>query len=88
MRVMAKENEDKSKPKRGRPAKPEGSARDGKPLHCWIDEQLREAMDEACRRNRRKLREEVSIALENYLRTLGLWPPAPPGSSPPETSAS
>jgi hypothetical protein len=84
MRVMTKESDDTSKPKRGRPRKTEGTPREGSPLHCWIDDNLREAIDEACRRNRRKLREEVSIALEMYLRTLGLWPPpATPGDTSP-----
>ncbi len=47
----------------------------GKPLHVWIDAALRDAVETARRRNRRNLREEVSIALEQYLGQIGLWPP-------------
>jgi hypothetical protein len=49
--------------------------RKGKPLNVWIESDLRKAIDEACKRNRRKLNEEVSIALEEYLEKLDLWPP-------------
>ena len=42
-------------------------------LHVWIDSDLRDALEVACKKHRRKLRDEVSIALEDYLRRLGLW---------------
>lgn len=49
------------------------AARKGSPLNLWIDSDLREALERARQRNRRNLREEVSIALEKYLREMGLW---------------
>lgn len=47
--------------------------RTGKPLHVWLDPALRDAVETARKRNRRKLKDEVSIALEDYLRRMGLW---------------
>src|SRR5690348_10340631 len=66
-----------SKPKkgRGRPA----TGRKGKPLNVWLDAALRDAIERCRKGNRRALREEVAIALEEYLLKQGLWPP--PGSS-------
>jgi hypothetical protein len=58
--------------------------RTGKPLHVWLEPALRDAIEEARRRGRRSLRGEVSIALEQYLKGLGLWPPPPPGQLPEE----
>lgn len=55
--------------------KPTKPVRVGKPLHVWIDSLLRDAIETARKRNRRNLREEVSIALEQYLGQIGLWPP-------------
>lgn len=49
--------------------------RSGTPLHVWLDEPLREAIEAARKKNRRSLRDEVSIALEKYLTEQGLWPP-------------
>lgn len=48
--------------------------RKGKPLHVWLEPALRDAIDESADLHRRKITEEVSIALEKYLETLGLWP--------------
>lgn len=50
--------------------------RKGKPLHVWIEGALRDAMDRSAEKSRRTLTEEVSIALEKYLETQGLWPPS------------
>lgn len=83
MLVMAEKDETTGKKKRGRP-KQDGPKRPGVPLHVWITPELRDAIDLACSRNRRILRDEVSLALETYLRGLGLWPPIPP--SPPDPS--
>lgn len=49
--------------------------RRGKPLNVWLENDLREAVETARHRSRRKLRAEVSVALEEYLTRLGLWPP-------------
>ena len=49
--------------------------RAGKPLHVWIPEALRDAIDKAAEVNRRHLTSEVEIALEEYLTKQGLWPP-------------
>jgi hypothetical protein len=63
--------------------KPKKPVRSGKPLHVWLDDALRDAIEEARRRSRRSLREEVSIALELYLKGLGLWsPPSDPPADP------
>lgn len=59
--------------------KPSKPVRIGKPLHVWLDPYLRDAIEAARKKGRRTLREEVSIALEQYLEQLGLWPP--PGQS-------
>ena len=64
-----------------RPKKPKGasggkpSPRSGKPLHIWIDEDLRAAVDRLLEQTRRSLTAEVSIALEKHLKEHGLWPP-------------
>lgn len=52
------------------------SKRIGKPLNVWIASDLRDAFEEQRRRSRRNLRQEVSVALEEYLAKHGLWPPA------------
>lgn len=61
-------------------AKKKPQTRKGKPLGVWIDSALRDAIEAARKRNRRTLREEVSLALEEYLQRLGAWPP--PSNSP------
>ena len=65
------------KPGKKKPDKPlPPPIRAGKPLHVWIDDELRDAFEEARKRNRRSLKDEVSIALEFYLKSQGLWPPS------------
>lgn len=49
--------------------------RKGVPLNIWIDPALRKAIRSACEISRRKAKDEVSIALEEYLAKLRLWPP-------------
>jgi hypothetical protein len=44
----------------------------------WLDKELRDAFDVAVARSRRSLTEETAVALEYYLASLSLWPPAPP----------
>lgn len=69
MPVMAK----KKKPKaEGEAAKP---SRRGKALHLWIDPALRELLESLAERNRRTITVEVTIALEERFRRLGLLPP-------------
>jgi predicted transcriptional regulator len=48
--------------------------RQGKPLNVWLDDDLRNALDEMVKRSRRSITAEVSIALEEYLAKQGLWP--------------
>lgn len=62
-------------------AKKKPTSRKGKPLGVWIDTALRDAIEAARKRNRRTLREEVSLALEQYLERLGVWPPANPSQN-------
>ena len=50
-------------------------ARTGKPLHVWIPDELRDAIDDLATENRRPLTEEVKIALEKHLTEAGKWPP-------------
>lgn len=49
--------------------------RTGTPLHIYIPPELRAAIDQCAENNRRKLTQEVVIALENHLKGQGLWPP-------------
>lgn len=58
--------------------------RKGKALQVWLPDSLRDALDVAAEKNRRKIREEVAIALEKYLSELRLWPPAPKPKAPPQ----
>jgi len=60
------------KPKKTQPSKP--PQRSGKALNVWIDEELRDALDELLGQTRRSLTAEVSIALEEHLKKNGLWP--------------
>lgn len=64
---------------KAQPETPDEAGR-GSPLGIWIDAALRDAIEAARKRNRRTLREEVSLALEQYLERLGVWPP--PESTP------
>lgn len=50
--------------------------RTGLSLHVYLRPQLRRVIEQAADRNRRSLTEEVSIALERYLQSEGLWPPS------------
>lgn len=61
------------------------AARSGRPLHVWIPEELRGAIDAAAAQNRRPLRTEVEIALERYLAEIGLWPPDKRRTQPPSS---
>lgn len=55
-------------------ATPKRYPRKGRSLNVWISDDLRAAIDDACKTNRRLINEEVSIALERYCESLGLWP--------------
>jgi hypothetical protein len=50
--------------------------RKGKPLHVWLDDVLRDAVEAERKGNRRSLRDEVSLLLEEALAARGKWPPA------------
>ena len=53
-----------------------GPNRTGVPLHIYISPELRQAIDSCADENRRKLTQEVVIALEEHLKRQGRWPPA------------
>jgi hypothetical protein len=70
------------------PNKPKKSAKDakvskkqptrtGKPLHVWINDDLREQLEEAVNnaRPKAKIKAHVEEALMEYLAKLGFWPP-------------
>ena len=67
-------------PKKKPPASPKKVHRTGAPLHVWIDPALRDALEKAIEKSRRKLNMEVSIALEEYLTKHGFWPAKTQGS--------
>lgn len=81
MNAMAdKKKQTSSRPEKPlEPQKPQKPKRKGKPLHVWIQGTLRDALDRACEQNKRKVNKEVEVALERYLRDIGLWPPPNPG---------
>jgi hypothetical protein len=70
-----------SKPKKGGSTRRKPPQRTGKPLNVWLQEELRDALDELLGQTRRSLTAEVSIALEEHLKKHGLWP-RPPRPSP------
>lgn len=55
--------------------------RTGVPLHIYIPPALRDAIDSCAESNRRKLTQEVIIALEEHLKKAGRWPVSQAGSS-------
>lgn len=57
------------------PGRKNGPKRTGVPLHIYIPPELRQAIDDCADANRRKLTQEVVIALEEHLKRQGLWPP-------------
>lgn len=71
MPVMSTRKRDDSEGQAKRPR------RTGVPLHIYVPPELRDAMDAAADANRRKLTQEVIIALEDHLKKQGRWPPAP-----------
>jgi hypothetical protein len=74
MTVMASP---KKRPGPGRPRKDEPAPRKGTPLHCWINEALREALDGFIDQSRPRgsLKDHIEIAIEEYLEKRGHWPP-------------
>ncbi len=48
--------------------------RKGKPLNVWLADDLRDALERLRKKHRRPLREEVSIALEEYASKHGEFP--------------
>jgi hypothetical protein len=49
--------------------------RSGVPLHIYIPPAIRQAMDDCATANRRKLTQEVLIALEEHLKRQNRMPP-------------
>jgi hypothetical protein len=49
--------------------------RQGRSLMAWVPDDLFEAFQTLIKKNRRKIRDELIIALENHLTAFGLWPP-------------
>lgn len=70
MPIMA----DKPKRNRGRPR----VRRETVSLQARIDRALSDVLDGVADRNRRPKNTEIIIAIEQYLQSLGLWPPSPP----------
>ncbi len=69
-------------PKKGSGRKPDPDKkrpnRTGRTLGLVINPDLRVALELAIKRTRRTLTAEVEVALEEHLKTMGLWP-LPPG---------
>lgn len=61
----------KRKPKEDQGGKP----RSGKNLNVWIAPEIRDALDSLVEESRRSLTAEVELALEEWLRQQGHWPP-------------
>ena len=70
MPVMTPQD-DTQKPKKTKPGK---QGRKGVPLHIYIPPALSDALAQAAEAGRRKLTQEVIIALEEHLRKLKRWP--------------
>jgi hypothetical protein len=68
---------DKPKRKRAEQVEP-GRSRQGKNLNVWIEGALRDAVDMAVEQSRPRtnLKGIVEVALQEYLKTVGLWPPS------------
>lgn len=47
-----------------------------KNVNVWVDSWLRDALDRLCKKHRRRIRDEVAIALEEYAAKHGELPPA------------
>jgi hypothetical protein len=73
--------EPKRRPKKGGKPPRKPPQRSGKPLNVWIQDELRDALDELLGQTRRSLTAEVSIALEEHLKKAGLWPPPDTGEA-------
>lgn len=50
--------------------------RTGKPINVWVDRELFDAFELYCRKNRRTKTAEIEIALEERLKSVGMWSPA------------
>lgn len=49
----------------------------GVPLNLRLSEVLVQAIKDSAAENRRKIVQEVQIALERHLESVGRWPPKP-----------
>ncbi len=64
--------------KRGRPPKKEGGSRNGAPLNVWIRVGIIRQLEAylASLRPKPTKTEVVEVALEDFLKSHGFWPPA------------
>ena len=47
--------------------------RSGKPINVWLHNELFDAFELYCRKNRRTKTAEIEIALEDRLKSVGMW---------------
>lgn len=67
---------------------PKKQKRKGVPLHVYLPPPLMEVLVACAADHRRKLTQEVVLALEGYLKALGRWPPPEREPSTPPTDSS